>query len=172
VTDQSFDPGQEFAVHGGHRRSLNTWLLVTAFIIVASLIALVRALDADSRAGAGGVGTIFLPFAGVTLGLVVLAVLCGQWWEDSTYFRADERGLGVRHGTAKLRGRTAWLDRREPITVHGEVGRGTFILFVEQADARVRLGDSTALSPLQTSRLAAWLRAQGARVEHVWDGAR
>ena len=169
MTDQSFDPGHELGVSGGHRRSLNLWLLVLAVVVAVSLVKLVGALDAGSRAGAGGVGTIFLPFAGVTLGLVALAVVWGQWWEDATYFRSEDRGIGVRHGTAALRGRTTWFNPREPLAVHGEVGRGAFILFIEQADARVRLGDSGTIAPLQSSRLDAWLRAQGATVDHRWD---
>lgn len=162
--------GSEFVVRGGRRKPLRTWILVLAVILVISVITLASAINQPVSDDPGGAGHVVIPWFGAVFSVLGLAVVFGQWWEDSTYLVVDGERLRVRHGTNRWRGLTTWYDRSTHIALSGEGSRANPALFLTQGEARVRLGDLNAIVPLQSSRLAEWLRAEGFAVDRHWDG--
>lgn len=163
--------GSEFVVRGGRRKPLRAWILVLAVILVIAVMSLANAINQPVSDDPGGAGHVVIPWFGAVFCTLGLAVVFGQWWEDSTYLLVDGERMRVRHGTNRFRGRTTWFDRSAHITLSGEGARGSTALFLAQGESRVRLGDVNAIVPLQSSRLAEWLRAAGFTVDRHWDGS-
>jgi len=163
--------GTEFVVKGGRRAPLRMWLLVLVVILVMAVTSLAGAINNPASDTSGGVGHVFIPFAGTVFSFLALVVVLGQWWEDATFLDVVDGRVRVRHGTNKIRGRATWYDRSEHIALSGESARGGTVLFLDQEGRRVRLGEANAIMPLQSSRLQEWLRAAGFAVDRRWEGA-
>ena len=163
--------GTEFAIRGGRRGPLRMWLLVLAVVLLIAVTSLIGAVNSPVSDASGGAGHVVIPFAGTVFSALALVVIFGQWWEDATFFDLEGDRLRVRHGTNKIRGRATWYERTEHITLSGEGARGTTVLFLDQEGTRVRLGEASAIMPLQSSRLQEWLRAAGFAVDRRWEGS-
>lgn len=161
--------GTEFVVRAGRRKPLSTWILVLAAILIIAIASLADAINQPSSDTSGGAGHVVIPFFAAVFSALGLAVVLGQWWEDVTFLTAEGDRLRVRHGTTRLRGRSTWFGRADPLGVSGESYRGTLVLFLDQAQSRVRLGDASVIVPLQSARLQEWLRAEGFTVERHWE---
>ena len=161
--------GTEFVIRGGRRGSLRLWLLLLVVILIFGVTSLAGAINNPVVDDSGGAGHIVIPFGATVFSLLALVAVLGQWWEDVTYFDVENGRLRVRHGTRAVRGRATSFDRSAHITLSGEGARGGTILFLEQGDTRIRLGDVSAIMPLQSSRLQEWLRAAGFAVDRHWD---
>lgn len=156
-------------IRAGRRGTQGLWVLVLAVLCVVFIAALANAIAQRTVGDAGGVGHVFLPFAGASFTFLLFWVVAARWWEDETLFRVHGDHLEVRHGFGSFHWPAVRMDVHAPVTFAGDGGHGAYRVFVEQGGKRVLLGPADAIVPLQYTHWAQWMRHHGIVVDLRWD---
>lgn len=170
VTDRVELSESTFVIRRGKRGTSGLWVVILAVLLGIAIGAIFVAISQPTHDGQGGAGHVVIPALLIAFSLLGLGVALGQWWDDETHFSVSNDRLLVRHGTRRLRGRSARFVVSEPVAFVGEGSRDSYRVFVEQDGARVNLGNAAEILPLQYVRWEQWMRAMGVAVVRRMEG--
>ncbi|MGC4175721.1 hypothetical protein [Demequina sp.] len=158
-------PDDEFVLHGGRRSKLRNRAVLLVVVAVIGVAVLINALQQAKGDSNGSSGNLVIPAAVAIACLGWLAITISQWWEDSTFLAVDGDRLLASHGTGARHGRATAFAKGEPIVITHEGAADHGAVFASQGDARIRLCDAMAMTPLQASHLDSWVRLHGFAIE-------